>query len=118
MRCFFSVTRSVCSKIAYNGTVLGCSHRFTVFLHRVWLKCSPGAWGKVVLAFRDFSLLTTHLPHGYCLHLIRRLYAATALHYVLRNWRFQVLKNLRNDLSQRCPAIIVCRWVRDLRLSV
>ena len=36
-------------------------------------------------------------------------------HCLLRNWRFQVPKNLRNDLSQRRPAIIVWRWVRDLR---
>ena len=60
--------------------------------------------------FSDLSSLRTHFRAAYCMYCMRLLYVDMRSHCLLRNWRFQVPKNLRNDLSQRRPAIIVCRW--------
>jgi hypothetical protein len=74
-----------------------------------------GVLGESCLAFRHFSSLTTHFRAGllYAPHapFIRRY----GSHCLLRNWRFQVPKIPKNDLSQRRPAIIVCRWVSTTR---
>ena len=113
-RCFFSTTRSACSTRGQRR-VSGCFQRFTGF-YICGARRSPGGGEKSRLAFRDFSSL--RLISGW---LIVCIYAPFIRRYgaycLIRNRRFEVPKNLRNDLSQRPPAIIVCRWVRDLGLS-
>ena len=58
------------------------------------------------LAFRDFSPLTTRFRAAYCMHCMRRLCVDMG---TLRITEMEIRssgKNLRNDLSQRRPAII------------
>jgi hypothetical protein len=59
MRCFFNITRSVCSNSRTTGRYRAVFKGLQVFYICVWLNCSSGGLGESCLVFHKFRPLTT-----------------------------------------------------------